>query len=59
MITQETAKKRGRGRPKGAPFNALNFRLESELYEIANMRRGKVSLTRYLNNIIRKALIAF
>ncbi len=53
----ETNNKRKRGRPKAAPFHALNFRCESDLYETAQMRRGKESLTRYLNNLIRKGLM--
>ncbi len=52
-------KKRGRGRPKAAPYNALNFRMEADLYELAQMKRGKKPLTRYFNDIIREALLMF
>lgn len=50
--------KRPVGRPKGGkPVKRINFYMDEDLYAIAKMRCELPSMTRYLNNLIRKALM--
>ena len=45
---------RRRGRPNGHPFKAFNFHCEADLHEWLNANRGVLSMTQFLNRIIRE-----
>ena len=49
--------KPGAGRPrKNTPTTAFNFRIDNDLHEWANQNRGKLSMTQFLNDLIRKEM---
>lgn len=54
MIKGDTTGKRRRGRPCGHPFKALNFHCDSDLHEWLNANKGDLSMTKFINSIIRK-----
>jgi len=46
-----------RGRPKRVQqVKRINFHLDADLYAIADQRRGDMTMTLFLNSVIRKAL---
>jgi len=47
-------KKKGRGRPTEKPFKAFNFHCNADLYDWLNENRGRLSMTKFLNIIIRE-----
>lgn len=54
---QNKTVKRPKGRPKrDMPYVPINFHLDEDLYTIAKMR-CETYFTRYLNDLIRKALM--
>lgn len=55
MTTQVITQKRGRGRPWGPSHNDFNFHCDSDLYQwMMQTKPEGMSLTRYLNNLIRE-----
>jgi hypothetical protein len=47
-----------RGRPKRVQsVKRINFHLDADLYAIANQRRGNMTMTLFLNSVIRQALV--
>lgn len=57
-MQQNGETKRPVGRPKGRKaVKYINFHLDEDLYIIARMRCELPSFTKYLNNLIRKALM--
>jgi hypothetical protein len=58
MNKNENGVKRPVGRPKGGkPCKRINFHMDEDLYTIARMRCELPSMNRYLNNLIRRALM--
>lgn len=53
FLIMETGKKK-LGRPFGTPFKAFNFHCDADLYEWLQQVKGDKSLTRVINDIIRK-----
>lgn len=53
-MTMEEKTGRKRGRPFGAPFKAFNFHCDEDLYDWLNEVKGTRSITRVINDIIRK-----
>lgn len=50
--------KRPVGRPKREKAVRVNFWLDEDLYTIAKMRcESEITFTKYLNNLIRRALM--
>lgn len=49
-----TIQKRPKGRPQGAPYRAFNFHCDADLYNWLQSTRGTRSITRLINDIIRK-----
>lgn len=47
-------KKRHRGRPAAAPHKDFNFHCDADLHEWLNENRGRLSMTKFLNIIIRE-----
>lgn len=54
MATDTPIQKRPKGRPQGAPYRAFNFHCDADLYNWLQSTRGKRSITRVINDIIRK-----
>ncbi len=52
MATSTT--KRPKGRPKAAPYKAFNFHCDADLHAWLNANRGELSMTQFLNKIIRE-----
>ena len=53
FLIMETGKKK-LGRPFGTPFKAFNFHCDADLYEWLQQIKGDRSVTRVINDIIRK-----
>lgn len=51
-----TTKKRPVGRPTGTPFKAFNFHCDADIYEWIMNNKGDRSMTRFINDIIRKGI---
>ena len=48
--------KRSKGRPQGAPYKAFNFHCDEDIYIWLQRLKGDKSLTRLINEILRKEL---
>ena len=44
------------GRPFGTPFKAFNFHCDADLYDWLQQMKGDRSVTRVINDILRKAI---
>lgn len=52
---EEKEIKRGKGRPsRGIATRRVNMFIESELYEFIVSHKGGMTVTEYINNLIRK-----
>ena len=52
IMTTENKKKLGR--PFGAPYKAFNFHCDADLYDWLQQMKGDRSITRVINDILRK-----
>lgn len=50
----EDLKKRRRGRPVSAPHKDFNFHCDADLHQWLQDNKGKMSMTQFLNTIIRE-----
>ena len=49
-----TENKKKLGRPFGTPYKAFNFHCDADLYDWLQQMKGDRSITRVINDIIRK-----